>query len=106
MKKVVIVSGCRTAVGAFGGGLKDVPVVDLGATVLRETLRKVGLKPVRGVDFPATVPDRLACQAELELEKKYGGWPESARAVSTTPGSSMNSTSCPTRPNGACGSPR
>ncbi|EKD37574.1 MAG: hypothetical protein ACD_75C01083G0002 [uncultured bacterium] len=81
MKKVVIVSGCRTAVGAFGGGLKDVPVVDLGATVLRETLRKVGLKPVRGVDFPATVPDRLACQAELELEKKYGQWPESARAI-------------------------
>ena len=81
MKKVVIVSGCRTAVGAFGGGLKDVPVVDLGATVLRETLRKIGLRPVRGADFPATVPDRLACQAELELEKKYGQWPEEARAI-------------------------
>jgi len=25
MKRAVIVSGCRTAVGAFGGALKDVP---------------------------------------------------------------------------------
>jgi acetyl-CoA acetyltransferase len=31
MKKAVIVSGCGTAVGAFGGTLNEVPVVDLGA---------------------------------------------------------------------------
>ena len=29
MDQVVIVSGARTAVGAFGGALKDVPAVDL-----------------------------------------------------------------------------
>ena len=33
MREVVIVSGSRTAVGTFGGGLKDVPVVDLGGFV-------------------------------------------------------------------------
>ena len=46
MKEVVIVSGARTPVGAFGGSLKTTPVVDLGAMVLKETLRKAGLKPV------------------------------------------------------------
>ncbi len=74
MNKVVIVSGCRTAVGAFGGALKDVPVVDLGALVLRQTLQKVGLRPARLPDFNQTVPAKLADQAELELEARYAGW--------------------------------
>jgi acetyl-CoA C-acetyltransferase len=45
MSNAVIVSGVRTAVGAFGGSLKDVPAKDLGALVIRETLLKAGLKP-------------------------------------------------------------
>ncbi len=81
MNKVVIVSGCRTAVGAFGGSLKDVPVVDLGAAVLRETLQKVGLRPARPVDFATTVPAKLASQTELELEKKYADWSPDAREI-------------------------
>ncbi len=40
MNKVVMVSGCRTVVGPFGGSLKDIPVVDLGAVVLGESLKK------------------------------------------------------------------
>ena len=74
MKKAVIVSGYRTAVGAFGGALKDVPVVDLGALVLRETLRKAGLRPVRGADFQETSVAKLADQGELPLESRYGNW--------------------------------
>ena len=81
MNKVVIVSGCRTAVGAFGGALKDVPVVDLGALVLRETLRKVGLRPVRGGDFQETVPEKLADQGEIDLESKYGAWDSQLREI-------------------------
>jgi acetyl-CoA C-acetyltransferase len=46
MKEVVIVSGARTPVAAFGGALKTTSVVDLGALVLKETLKKAGLKPV------------------------------------------------------------
>jgi acetyl-CoA C-acetyltransferase len=38
LQDVVIVSGARTAVGSFGGGLKDVAPADLGATVIREAL--------------------------------------------------------------------
>jgi len=45
MKEVVIVSAVRTAIGSFGGGLKDVPAVDLGALVIKEAVRRAGVKP-------------------------------------------------------------
>ena len=38
MREVAIVSPVRTAVGSFGGGLKDVPVADLVATLIKEVL--------------------------------------------------------------------
>lgn len=38
MKEVVIVSAVRTAIGSFGGALKDVSPVDLGAAVIKEAL--------------------------------------------------------------------
>ena len=44
MTDVVIVAGTRTPVGAFGGTLKSTPVVQLGALVLKETLKKAGLR--------------------------------------------------------------
>ncbi len=40
MANVVIVGGVRTAVGAFGGALKDIPAKELGALVIREVLLK------------------------------------------------------------------
>ena len=45
MKEVVIVSAVRTAIGSFGGGLKDVPAVDLGALVIKEAVSRAGVKP-------------------------------------------------------------
>ena len=45
MKEVYVVNCCRTAVGSFGGSLKDVPAVDLGATVVKEALKRSGVKP-------------------------------------------------------------
>ena len=45
MKEVYLVNCCRTAVGSFGGSLKDVPAVDLGATVVKEALNRAGVKP-------------------------------------------------------------
>ena len=45
MKEVVIVSAVRTAIGSFGGGLKDVPAVDLGALVIKEAVNRAGIKP-------------------------------------------------------------
>ncbi|MBR3241643.1 MAG: acetyl-CoA C-acetyltransferase [Parasporobacterium sp.] len=44
-KEIVIASACRTAIGKFGGTLKDVPAVELGATVIKEAVNRAGLKP-------------------------------------------------------------
>lgn len=43
MKDVVIVSAARTAVGDFGGALKDVAPCDLGATVIQAVLARAGV---------------------------------------------------------------
>ena len=44
-KDVVIVSGCRTAVGSYGGSLKGVSAIDLGAIVVKEAVNRAGIKP-------------------------------------------------------------
>ena len=43
-REVVVVSGVRTAIGDFGGGLKDVPPTELGAQVIREVLSRADVK--------------------------------------------------------------
>ncbi|KCV58259.1 beta-ketothiolase BktB [Bordetella bronchiseptica] len=43
MNEVVVVAAARTAIGDFGGGLKDVAPCDLGATVIREALARAGV---------------------------------------------------------------
>jgi acetyl-CoA C-acetyltransferase len=45
MENAVIVSALRTPVGSFGKSLSAISAIDLGVTVLRESLRKIGLKP-------------------------------------------------------------
>ena len=45
MKEIYVVNCCRTAVGSFGGSLKDVPASDLGAAVVKEVLVRGGVKP-------------------------------------------------------------
>lgn len=45
MKEVVIASAVRTAVGSFGGSLKDVTPMELGATVIREAILRAGIQP-------------------------------------------------------------
>ena len=38
MKKIVIASACRTAIGKFGGTLANVPAAELGSIVIKEAL--------------------------------------------------------------------
>ncbi len=45
MRDVVILSGARTAIGTFGGSLKDQPVADLAALVTREAVARAGVAP-------------------------------------------------------------
>ena len=43
--EVVLCNPVRTAIGTYGGSLKDIPATDLGAAAIRETLRRAGLAP-------------------------------------------------------------
>ncbi len=45
MREVVIASAVRTAIGSFGGSLKDVPAAELGALVIKEAINRAGIKP-------------------------------------------------------------
>jgi acetyl-CoA C-acetyltransferase len=44
-RSVVIAEPVRTAIGAFGGTLKDVPAPDLGAVAIRAAVERAGLRP-------------------------------------------------------------
>src|SRR5450759_3267667 len=43
--ETVILSACRTPIGAFGGVFKELSAVDLGAIVIREAVARAGVKP-------------------------------------------------------------
>src|SRR5689334_13037748 len=44
-REVVVLSGTRTAIGGFGGSLKDIPPCDLAALCVREAVRRAGVEP-------------------------------------------------------------
>ena len=44
-REVVVLSGVRTAVGKYGGGLKDIPPTKLAAQVVREAVKRAGIEP-------------------------------------------------------------
>ena len=44
-REVVVLSGTRTAIGRYGGGLASVPPCDLAATVVREAVSRAGIDP-------------------------------------------------------------
>jgi len=70
MRDVVIVSGSRTAIGNFGGGLKSVPVVELGSIVMKDVLKRISLRPVKDEKMQDAAPDKLKGQGMIDLEKK------------------------------------
>ena len=45
MKDVVIVSACRTAIGAFGGTLRDSNAAEIGSLTMKEAIRRAGITP-------------------------------------------------------------
>ncbi len=45
MREVVIVSGVRLPVGSFGGSLKDVSAIEMGAMVVAEAVKRSGIRP-------------------------------------------------------------
>jgi len=45
MKDVVIVSACRTAIGAFGGSLRDINAAELASITMKEAVSRAGIDP-------------------------------------------------------------
>jgi acetyl-CoA C-acetyltransferase len=80
-KEVVVVSGARTAIGAFGGSLKDIPAIELGATVIKEALKRAGLRPKSGEKLLSYGPDALKSDGIIELEKKHYTYDSSLHPV-------------------------
>lgn len=81
MADVVIITGARTPVGAFGGSLKDIPVVDLGALVLKETLKKAGLRPVATESVIRFEPDMFKGRGMVDLEKGFYDYDDGLQPV-------------------------
>jgi acetyl-CoA C-acetyltransferase len=83
MTDVVIASACRTAIGAFGGTLKDVPPYALSAVTIREAVRRAGIEPEQvddvrlGSCFEPYLTKSVARSAAIEA-----GIPVTATAVS------------------------
>lgn len=45
LKEVVVVSGVRLPVGSFGGSLKNISAIDMGAMVVKEAVNRAGIQP-------------------------------------------------------------
>ncbi len=80
MREVAIVSAVRTAIGNFGGSLKPIPVVDMGALVIKESIQRAGCRPTIDDGLKAATPDRLK-DKNSEIEDKYNQWDDSVQAV-------------------------
>jgi acetyl-CoA C-acetyltransferase len=81
MGEAVIISGVRTAIGNYGGALQDVPAVKLGSIVIKEVLKKAGLKPKRDPEVLSYAPEALQDEGPIELEKKNSDWDDSLQEV-------------------------
>jgi acetyl-CoA C-acetyltransferase len=70
--ETVILSACRTPIGSFGGALKSLSAVDLGAVVIREAVARAGVAPgdigdvVMGCVLQAGAGMNVARQAALK----------------------------------------
>ena len=71
-KKVVIASACRTAIGTMGGTLSTTLAADLGAIVIKEAVKRAGIKPedvdqvYMGCVIQANLGQNVARQATLK----------------------------------------
>ncbi|MBI4296879.1 MAG: acetyl-CoA C-acetyltransferase [Chloroflexi bacterium] len=81
MAEAVIVSGARTPIGNFGGTLQEVPAAKLGSIVIREVLKRAGLRPKSDAEILGYAPEKLKTTDLIELEKKYYAWDNSLKEL-------------------------
>jgi len=77
----VIVSGARTAVGNFGGSLKTTKAIDLGALVIKEAMKRAGLRPVCDDLSGSCRPDIFGDYDITEFHRKFHEWSDDTQAV-------------------------
>ena len=82
MERVVIVSGVRTAVGNFGGSLKNTPAIELGGGVIKDVLKRVGIRPTVSEEMRAVAPEKLQNQGQIPLEADVDDWDKGAIPLS------------------------
>jgi len=81
MTEVVIVSGVRTAIGNYGGALQDIPVVKLGSIVIKEALKRIGLRPKTAPEVLSYAPELFKDTGLIDLERRYYDWDDSLKEV-------------------------
>ncbi|WP_319523021.1 acetyl-CoA C-acetyltransferase [uncultured Desulfosarcina sp.] len=81
MREAVIVSGVRTAIGAFGGGLKTVPVVEMGALVIGDVLKRLHLRSEIDANLKDAAPEKLQDRGPIELERQNAEWADDATPI-------------------------
>lgn len=80
MKEAVIVSCARTPIGQFSQSLKDVPVVQLGGLVIKEAIKRAGIRPSRTKDKDVA-PAIFGGNTDTELEARYYDYDSSLKEV-------------------------
>lgn len=83
MREVVVVSAVRTAIGTFGGSLKDVPPTQLAALVLRTAVERAGVDPaqVGHVAFGHVINTEARDMYLSRVAAIDGGLPEGVAAM-------------------------
>ncbi len=81
MREAVIISAARTAIGNYGGALRDVPAVKLGSIAIKAALQKAGLRPGRDPELLSYAPEVLKDTGLSELERKYADWDSSLAEI-------------------------
>ena len=82
-REVVVVSGVRTAIGTFGGSLKDTPPTELASLVVRESLARAGVdgKAATAPSMSATHCHwSPACGCQAGRSNANSGTPAAAQA--------------------------
>jgi len=81
MTEAVIVGAARTAIGNYGGALRDTPAVKLGSIAIKGAMAKARLRPVRDPQESGYAPDVFKSDGPLELEERYYHWDASLPGV-------------------------
>ena len=82
-REVVVVSGVRTAIGDFGGALKDIPPTELGARVAKEAIARAGIEAgeVGHVVFGNVIQTEAKDMYLSRVVAMNGGVPQEAPAM-------------------------